>query len=97
MAKSVVLGWLVFLYVVCFICYHHIEMVSFIKLFPVIRSFLLQLMLMKCHVLLVDINSNKFSNVFERFCVDAWWGVVPGLGRVDYLFTAFFFLAYCQI
>jgi hypothetical protein len=57
------------------IAIHHTEMISFIKLFPVIRFFLLQLMLgeVSCFRYLIKLVLD--FNVFDRICMDLCWGV----------------------
>ncbi len=69
------------------IAIHQIEMISFIKLFPVIRFFLLQLILGKvsCFYCLIDMVLN--FNVFNWFCVDMCWGVFLGRRRVVFSFV----------
>jgi hypothetical protein len=66
-----------------------IEMISFIKLFPVIRFFLLQLMLGEVSSFCCLINMVLNFNVYNRICVDMCWGVFLGRGRVVYPFPAF--------
>ena len=73
-------------------CYHQIEMTSFIKLFPVIRFFLLQLMLGKVSSFCCLINMMLNFNVYNWFCVDMCWGVCFGRRRVAFLLWPIFFL-----
>ncbi len=88
----------VFLNIFCNNCYHQIEMISFIKLFPVIRFFLLQLMLGKVSSFCCLINMMLNFNVYNWFCVDMCWGVFLGRRRVVYPFPAFpFFVAVLNI
>jgi hypothetical protein len=74
----------VFLYVFCIYCYHQIEMTSFIKLFPVIRFFLLQLMLGKVSSFFCLINTTLNFNFYNWFFVDMCWGVCLGRRRVAF-------------
>ncbi len=64
------------------IAIHQIEMISFIKLFPAIRFFLLQLILGKVSCFCCLINMVLNFNVFDWFCVDMCWGVFLGRRRV---------------
>ncbi len=81
----------VFLYVFCIYCYHQIEMTSFIKLFPVIRFFLLQLMLGRVSFAawLIWLWILIFYN---WFFVDMCWGVCLGRRRVAFHLWPNFFL-----
>ncbi len=81
-----------FLYIFCNNRYHQIEMISFIKLFPVIRFFLLQLMLGKVSSFCCLINMVLNFNVYNWFCVDMCWGVCLGHRRVAFLLWPIFFL-----
>ncbi len=81
----------VFLVHFCNNCYHQIEMISFIKLFSCHSVFPAAAHAVEVIVLVVDLNSDEFFNVFERFCVDMWWGVFLGRRRVVYPFPALFF------
>jgi len=69
------------------IAIHQIEMISFIKLFPVIRFFLLQLILGKVSCFCCLINMVLNFNVFNWFCVDMCWGVFLGRRRVVFSFV----------
>ncbi len=60
------------------------EMISFIKLFPVIRFFLLHLMLGKVSSFCRLINLILNFNVYNRFFVDMRWGVCLGRRRVAF-------------
>ncbi len=82
----------IFLYIFCNNCYHQIEMISFIKLFPVIRFFLLQLMLGKVSSFCCSINMMLDFNVYNWFCVVMCWGVRLGRRRVAFLLWPIFFL-----
>ena len=89
---SEVLRWWFFLYVFCINCYHQIEMISFIKLFPVIRFFLLQLMLGKVSSFCCLINMTLNLNFYNWSFVDMCWGVCLGRRRVAFHLWPNFFL-----
>ncbi len=70
-------------------------MISFIKLFPVIRFFLLQLMLGKVSRLCCLINMVLNFNDFSWIWVDICWGVFLGRRRVVFLFFMHFPFCCC--
>ena len=77
------------------IAIHQIEMISFIKLFPVIRFFLLQLILGRVSCFCCLINMVLNFNVSSWFCVDMCWGVFLGRRRVVFLFFMHFPFCCC--
>ena len=73
------------------IAIHHIEMISFIKFFPVIRFFLLQRRLgeVSCLCCLIKLTLN--FNTFDRIFVDLCWGFSSWTYTSSVFLGVFFF------